>query len=35
MALYFPLYYWRKRSDQRRAPLVRPDATPVLAEEEA
>jgi amino acid transporter len=35
MALYFPLYYWRKRSDQRRALLVRPDATPVLAEEEA
>jgi amino acid transporter len=42
MALYFPLYYWRKRSDQRRpapvattVPATVAAAAPVLAEEES
>jgi predicted membrane metal-binding protein len=38
MALYFPLYFWRKRSDLRRAtPAVATAAAaaPVLAEEES
>jgi hypothetical protein len=37
MALYFPLYYWRKRSDARRGiPVpVAVSVAPELAEEEA
>jgi amino acid transporter len=36
MSLYFPLYYWRKRTDRRRAVLIPVvDAAPELAEEEA
>ncbi len=36
MGLYFPLYFWRKRSDRRRPVLVAaPAAAPELAGEEA
>jgi amino acid transporter len=35
MAVYFPLYYWRKRSDLRRRPTPMAVVTPELAEEDA